>query len=695
MFCAPFCQNSWIADNYCDDACNVKSCGYDAGDCGIKNFEENLFKVPFIFNSSVKDWNFKIPDGKTVAYWDMTKVFDQYVEIGIIPTVNHKGLQDKSPLIIRAISFSDSHKVLTLVLYENVGPTSLNVEIRKNIGNTEDSEVIHNFFIHINTKNSTIAFNTDEKEKETNGSYKIDPTSKIELPQIKSSGLVTEKATSSIKFQNNASNLHLPKDSDINIKAKENIKLSANEVGEAKDIKHSHSIIGENVKIAESINNVEATPAENLVKVDSIAESSGIHPDNRIDPLQNKAHVKEDTNMRTKDGFLVDKSENDEKTKNSAGDQVIHEKVNATKAESHLIVANESLNLIDGQLKSNATLHLQINKEGVVDPEPNFKEEIQIPKGVVDKDSNRNTTQTKIEIVPKLHPIQMENMPQGNDNINKPPLMQQNVLPAHQENGIKNKKDHDNKTFMQQNKESVQNISGNTKRKLLSLDNKNVGDGTHDYIDDNDIDHGIVSDKSINDGTETWKNPALDIYGNSLLFTNRQFDIVYGHNSRKVIAHMPHLIDLDIINLMFQKFPSQWATTSSHKLRSAEDMQFEFSYFHFLISEKLRFNVENVFDEFDTDQSKSWSDREIRTLLTRIYSLPLMASQVLDFEELITGCMSNSSISKTLPQPIVSDYPPFERYYDSKLPTIVTKELITGTLLLRNIWQIIREFLVK
>ena len=103
-----------------------------------------------------------------------------------------------------------------------------------------------------------------------------------------------------------------------------------------------------------------------------------------------------------------------------------------------------------------------------------------------------------------------------------------------------------------------------------------------------------------------------------------------------------------------------------------------FSYFHFLISEKLRFNVGSIFQEFDTDNSRSWSDREIRTLLTRIYSLPLMANTVLEFEELITKCASNSTITANLPQAIVSDYPMFERYYDSKLPAIVTKELVKG-----------------
>ena len=209
-------------------------------------------------------------------------------------------------------------------------------------------------------------------------------------------------------------------------------------------------------------------------------------------------------------------------------------------------------------------------------------------------------------------------------------------------------------------KENIQIVSPGSNRKLLSLDEAKIN--SVEYSSD----------------VESWKNPSLDIYGNSLLYTNRQFDIAYGHNARKVIAHMPHLIDLNIFNQMHAKFSNQWSLTSSHKLRSAEDMQYEFSYFHFLISEKSEFYVSNVFDEFDTDGSKSWSDREIRTLLTRIYSLPLDSDAVLDFEDMITTCASNDSLTVNLPEPVVSDYPPYERYYDSKLPTVVTKELISG-----------------
>lgn len=52
-------------------------------------------------------------------------------------------------------------------------------------------------------------------------------------------------------------------------------------------------------------------------------------------------------------------------------------------------------------------------------------------------------------------------------------------------------------------------------------------------------------------------------------------------------------------------------------------MQFAFSYFYFLMSAQQQLNVSEVFDEVDTDHSGVLSDREIRTLATRIHELPL------------------------------------------------------------------------
>ena len=680
MFCAPFCQNAWIADNYCDDACNVKSCGYDAGDCGIQKFSENLYHVPFNFNSSLKDWNFTIPDRQTVAYWDMTKVFNQYVQIGIIPIVHHKGLQENTASIIRAISFSDAHKVLTLVLYQNVGPTTLNVEIRKSVDSAGDSEVIHNFFIHVNTKNSTIV---NETIKETD---KIDSGNKIELPEIKPEVIVTEKIKRTTELKKDALNVitakdgnNLNKDNEIkqsNLKRDNN--FSANKVDETKEIKPKKSVIDDNIQRGEANNSVIDTPVLDPVKVNAVFNNSETHSDKRLDPFQNAENVKNATNDKNREILLADKAANDILSKKSTEKRLIPKKVNRNGTESNMIPLNKNI----ADVQNNNSFHQQTKNKGEANLENNLED---MPKGIEDKKDNKNTSENKIETFPKLNSVEMKGVDNNNNKVVEKPNLEQNIPPVNIENPIENIKGKDNNSFAPEIKENIQNHLANLNRKLLSLDNKNVGDVANDYLDDNVVDLGIASDNTINNGVESWKNPALDIYGNSLLYTNRQFDIAYGYNARKVIAHMPHLVDLNIINLMYEKFPIQWSVTSSHQLRSAEDMQFEFSYFHFLISEKLRFNIGNVFDEFDTDQSKSWSDREIRTLLTRIYSLPLMPNTVLEFEELITGCSLNISVTKYLPQPIVSDYPPFERYYDSKLPTIVTKELVTGLICLRNI----------
>lgn len=62
-------------------------------------------------------------------------------------------------------------------------------------------------------------------------------------------------------------------------------------------------------------------------------------------------------------------------------------------------------------------------------------------------------------------------------------------------------------------------------------------------------------------------------------------------------------------------------------------MQFAFSYFYFLMSAQQRLNVSEVFDEIDTDHSGVLSDREIRTLATRIHELPLSLQVRPGFDE--------------------------------------------------------------
>lgn len=80
---------------------------------------------------------------------------------------------------------------------------------------------------------------------------------------------------------------------------------------------------------------------------------------------------------------------------------------------------------------------------------------------------------------------------------------------------------------------------------------------------------------------------------------------------------------LSSLYVILYRFPEEFDKTSFHKVRHSEDMQFAFSYFYYLMSAVQPLNISQVFDEVDTDQSGVLSDREIRTLATRIHDLPL------------------------------------------------------------------------
>ncbi|KAK9503928.1 hypothetical protein O3M35_010385 [Rhynocoris fuscipes] len=159
----------------------------------------------------------------------------------------------------------------------------------------------------------------------------------------------------------------------------------------------------------------------------------------------------------------------------------------------------------------------------------------------------------------------------------------------------------------------------------------------------------------------------LDTYAESLLYVNKLFNRHYKYMIRKVPAHMPHLIDKILMENLQTKFQEEFTKTSSHRLRSRDDMQMSFSYFYYLISETVSISKSDIFDRFDTDNSGTWSDREIRTILAHLYSLPLTKGSVLHFENNLINCATDKE--KTRPQP------QYERYLDSQLP-LITKDLV-------------------
>uniref|UniRef100_A0A673IMI1 N-acetylglucosamine-1-phosphotransferase subunits alpha/beta-like n=1 Tax=Sinocyclocheilus rhinocerous TaxID=307959 RepID=A0A673IMI1_9TELE len=173
------------------------------------------------------------------------------------------------------------------------------------------------------------------------------------------------------------------------------------------------------------------------------------------------------------------------------------------------------------------------------------------------------------------------------------------------------------------------------------------------------------------DGTATGRR-LRDTFADSLRYVNRLLNAQFGFTSRKVPAHMPHMIDRLVMQELQDTFPQEFDKTSSHRVRHSEDMQFAFSYFYFLMSAVQQLNISEVFDEIDTDHSGVLSDREIRTLATRIHELPLSLQDLTSLEQMLINC------SKTLPSNLTQLHtvsPTQEAYYDPSMPP-VTKGLV-------------------
>ena len=95
----------------------------------------------------------------------------------------------------------------------------------------------------------------------------------------------------------------------------------------------------------------------------------------------------------------------------------------------------------------------------------------------------------------------------------------------------------------------------------------------------------------------------LDAFSSSLLHVSRIYNKAFGYVPRKVPAHMPHMVDRDVITEMQTQFWPYFDATSSHKIRHPEDMQFAFSFDYYLVGVKESANLSAIFDSVDTDST--------------------------------------------------------------------------------------------
>jgi hypothetical protein len=145
-----------------------------------------------------------------------------------------------------------------------------------------------------------------------------------------------------------------------------------------------------------------------------------------------------------------------------------------------------------------------------------------------------------------------------------------------------------------------------------------------------------------------------DTYAQSLINVNRMYNKAFGAEavSRKVPAHMPHMIDRDYVQEMQNRWHNEWEETSTHRFRSSLDMQYSFSYYYYVMNRNKVIDLERdllpfIIKEIDSNADGFVDENEFFTLLaltTASKSVNLVENNAI--RDCVEASMNSASINK-------------------------------------------------
>lgn len=584
-YCNQGCANSWLADKFCDQACNVLSCGFDAGDCGQDHFHE-LYKVTLLPNQT----HYVIPKGEYLPYFSFAEIAKRGVE----------GAYSDNP-IIRHASIANKWKSIHLLMHRGMNATTLHFNLTFQRGNNEEFKI--QISVEVDTREDPkFNFTTPKPSQNTISPVTTPPQSERlleEIPEEKRYPKVIRRdANTTGRFQEE---VKIPQ-VDISLLPKEaRVRLSHLDLQlELGDI----TLKGYNLTKAAllrsfltKVQDVDGKPTQNLTTPGRTPLEKQVHQRDLPDDLGTLGRSPRFTPPAV-----------------------------TMKVTGQPQSQNPPLHLAASSRLRTETLVPQI-RGGSVSKEK--------PSPLVEPLENQ---ETKEEKTIGNEQERVERGPQKHISVNE-------VLPGRK---------------LQHYRDSYPGFLPWEKKKYFQ-----------DLLNE---EQSLKTQLAYFTDSKHTGRQLKDTFADSLRYVNKILNRKFGFTSRKVPAHMPHMIDRIVMQELQDMFPEEFDKTSFHKVRHSEDMQFAFSYFYYLMSAVQPLNISQVFDDVDTDQSGVLSDREIRTLATRIHELPLSLQDLTGLEHMLINC------SKTLPANItqLNNIPPTqEAYYDPNLPP-VTKNLVTS-----------------
>ncbi|MBV99114.1 N-acetylglucosamine-1-phosphotransferase subunits alpha/beta, partial [Eschrichtius robustus] len=581
-YCNQGCANSWLADKFCDQACNVLSCGFDAGDCGQDRFHE-LYKVTLLPNQT----HYVIPKGECLPYFSFAEIAKRGVE----------GAYSDNP-IIRHASIANKWKTIHLLMHSGMNATTIHFNLT--FQSTNDEEFRIQIAVEVDTREEPKRNSTTQKSYQS----LVSPSALLPEVEILFEDIPEEKRFPKVKRH------------DVNTTGRFQMEVQIPLV------------------------NISLLPKETQLSL------------NNLDLQLEHGDI-------TMKGYNLSKS---------------------------ALLRSFLMNPQDAKLTINHPLMTEQRNDSLEAPL-----EKQVHKSILP--SSLGTSERFQGLLPFPAVTMTVN---GHSQSQTPPLdletkarvRSKTVTPKVGGGGVSKEK-LSSLIFPLEDRETEKVITGEEQEKNRMEENANNYLGGNEVLPGRKLQHYTESYlgflpwekkkyfQDLLDEEESLKTQLAyftdskhtgrqlkDTFADSLRYVNKILNSKFGFTSRKVPAHMPHMIDRTVMQELQDMFPEEFDKTSFHKVRHSEDMQFAFSYFYYLMSAVQPLNVSQVFDEVDTDQSGVLSDREIRTLATRIHDLPLSLQDLTGLEHVLINC------SKMLPANItqLNNIPPTqEAYYDPNL----------------------------
>lgn len=562
-YCNQGCANSWLADKFCDQACNVLSCGFDVGDCGQEHFGK-LYHVTLLKNQSL----YTLPVGETRPYFS----FD-----GLAHRVSEAHVGDNPAL--RHTSVANKWKTIHLLLHP--GHNATQIQYNLTFQRQDDTEFTMSLSVAVDTREVPQANVSQAASKDGGKEPKPTPTPE---PPFPFSDIPEDKRAPKIQTRQ-------PSELQVVIEVPSlNVSLLPAAVQNELQKLEEKLLIGD-----VTIKGYNLTKAELLTPYKKLAQKQQDIDSHPVNEGAAKVQDMEDEHLEGKPlENIIQKNQNPDAEKEKPASPRITVNIN----DEH-------------------------DKDFVPPKQYNLKAAIERP------------------MTSKLL-----------SSISKTKSAESQAEPADAAEGAPVRR-------------RLQHFTSSD-RGFLPWERRKY---FQELLEEEERLQRELSYET--DGAATVRR-LQDTFADSLRYVNKLLNGQFGFTSRKVPAHMPHMIDRLIMQELQDTFPEEFDKTSRHRVRHSEDMQFAFSYFYFLMSAQQQLNVSEVFDEIDTDHSGVLSDREIRTLATRIHELPLSLQDLTGLEQMLINC------SKTLPTNLTQLHlvnPTQEAYYDPSMPP-VTKGLI-------------------